>query len=112
MQAVKLILAVGLLSILGFYGCGDDTEETTKTSAISFSTVNPILTSSCAGSTCHSSGSAYTQYVDSQTNFDSNKSTIKERLNSSDSSLVMPKPDSGLTLSSADKQTLIDYIDQ
>lgn len=99
-----------------FFSCGasdnkDSDNDKTGTSLSFANDVDPILEKSCGGSTCHSSGSPYTNYLGNQTAFDGNEDSIKARITATNAS-VMPPSTSELTLSTADKTVLLNYIAQ
>ena len=117
----KRILAwaasAGLL-ILGLApACGSDkkTDETSTTAKLDFTKdINPIIVASCADAACHGkSGAAANVYEDNETTLKANKTDCIRRLK-----LVSTDPDyadfmpRGKTLSDANKQKLIDFLNQ
>ena len=67
----------------------------------------------CAGSACHSPGTSYKQFIDSMSTFVDDSVNIQDRIQrpASDPS-SMPRPGSGFTLTSAEIQTIISYLNQ
>ncbi len=74
----------------------------TSSNAASFTAMNAALTASCAGSSCHGSGSRYGVFVGNQSNVDANLDDIYEEVSSG----RMPL---GKSLSAEDKATILAY---
>ena len=124
-MAMKLrFLAVGvaLAAAIGFFAsCGADDDkdaDNDSTGDLSFnSDIAPIVATSCGGSDCHTSGSAFTTYVGNETNVKARATEIRSRLILGDgNSLKMPKsPDAQSavrTISGDDKTKLLTFLDQ
>lgn len=115
----KMLLSFAIC--LAFTGCGTK-EEDKKTSTetnYSFSTdIAPIIVKSCAGSpNCHGAGETGGDlgkiYQANKDAFVADAAKVKEliQLPQTDSS-SMPKPGYGIALASADKQKILDYLNQ
>lgn len=112
---ISLILPL-LCLFLGVIGCGgDETDDETSTSATYTwsGNVESIVTASCSqNGACHeSSNGTQKAYLD-QSVFTSaeNKQAIQNRILGVGS--IMPPADSGLSLSSSEKDIIRNYLDQ
>ena len=118
---MKLLLKKMLFGVLvlgTMIGCGEDDEkDSTTTTTLTFTgDVAPILEKSCAQNNgCHESGNSLglNAYVASESLLKENGTTVVERISlDSSSAKVMPTAGSGLSLSAADKQKIIDFLAQ
>jgi hypothetical protein len=95
-----------------FTGCSKDDDKettTTPTTSTAFADVAPIIKASCGVSGCHGkAGAISTVYEENEANVKAAKAKITERMNSTNTALVMPQ--SPGTISAADKTKLLDYI--
>jgi len=83
------------------------------TASLDFTTsVNPILTASCAGAGCHGQGSPNGAFVDDQANFVAVGGQVMTRITATDPTLVMPPSGVPETLSATDRTTLETYLEQ
>ncbi|MFK7872351.1 MAG: hypothetical protein AB8C84_04165 [Oligoflexales bacterium] len=113
---MRKIFEITLLCFL-WVGCGTDAadEDTSTATSYTFAAdINPILTKSCGGSSCHAAGGSQTQYIDSLSNVLAASSTIKTRITTTTTSQIMPPDYSSLksTFTSAEQQIIIDYLAQ
>lgn len=111
---ILFIISLFIPFALTLSSCGteEDDDDTATATTLAFSDVSTIIENSCGGSDCHSSGAPNNVYVGNESLVNSNASSLTTRIESTNSSLVMPPTDSGKTLSSADKATLLNYLSQ
>ena len=73
--------------------------------AVTFAaTINPILTASCGGGSCHTDGTTQTVFVDNEANTKGAAAQIIDRLNAG------TMPTGGKTISATDKAILIKFL--
>ncbi|MCB9229766.1 MAG: hypothetical protein H6618_09155 [Deltaproteobacteria bacterium] len=113
---VSSLVAFMIITFISLTGCGsDDKDETSSTTTTyKFSTdISSILSGSCASNgICHASDNAVgnVAYVGNKDNLVAHKTDVINRMNGTGS--LMPPADSGVSLSTADKQKLEDYLNQ
>lgn len=79
-------------------------------SGVDFTTqVAPILARSCDGAACHSDGAAQTVYVGSEANLRTNAASVAARIRLT-SGAAMPPPTSGKTLSSTERDSILEFL--
>lgn len=118
-QKTVAALFILLSQCLIYCGSKEEDKKTSTDTKYTFATnIAPIVLKSCAGAaTCHgtgeSGGNNGTIFQDNMATFIASAADIKEliQLPSTDAS-VMPKSGYGITLSSTDKQILLDYLNQ
>lgn len=115
-ELVKLGSALAAILIV-LSGCGSSDDDSSTDSATSttytFATdIAPIIASSCASNgVCHGDNSAgNTIYVGNKAALVAMKTEVINRINGTGA--VMPPDTSDVTLSSADKQKIQDYLNQ
>ncbi len=75
---------------------------------VTWAQVAPIVAKSCSGSSCHSTGSFHTQYVDNESLFRERAKLIAERVALTGGG-KMPPLSAAHPLSAADQQTILDF---
>lgn len=108
------VTCISVCFILLAAGCGSKKSDEDK---FKFADdIQPILQNSCGvgNGTCHdqSIGDSGANYVGNKDLFLAVASDVKMRIATSDIALKMPKPGYNKTLSTADAQKLMDYLDQ
>lgn len=84
--------------------------QTSKPVANTFNDkINPIITKSCGGASCHSSGSSNSVFVGNETLFKQKATIIATRITSLDGT-KMPPLSSGKILSTSDKDSILNYF--
>ncbi len=112
----KLMLPV--ISAALFVGCGDESdddkkEETASTTAITLTQAQEVVTKSCVASGCHASGSGNQSPDLTSITADSFKTAaIKGTLDGTGTTMPPAGSSQASSFSSADKQLLLDYINQ
>jgi hypothetical protein len=121
MPKLKLLVAAlwtVTAATVAFQGCGsskdNEDDDTSTQSKYDFTKdVNPILTTSCGTSGCHgTTAPGSTVYVGNETNFKNSKVESKRRMGlaATDTANVMPRAPS--TITTANKEILIKFLDQ
>jgi hypothetical protein len=107
-------LAVAACLAVGCGGAKDDKVGGTGTPKVAFSDVNPLIVTYCGDAGCHGKTSpASVVYEDNEANFKASKkaekSTATRMALATTDADYMPR---GKTISSTDKQRLIDFLNQ
>ncbi len=101
--ASSLALAAFMANACGSSSKSSDTpaaDTSTGTTTVTYSQVATIISASCAGSSCHSTGSSYGVFVGNEANVNASKSDIYTRVNNG------TMPPSG-SLAASDKATIL-----
>ncbi|MDD9952183.1 MAG: hypothetical protein OXT67_11535 [Zetaproteobacteria bacterium] len=112
-KAIQWLVSVTAIVLLG--ACGSDEDSSTSETSTSYTwsgDIAPIIASSCAaGGSCHeSSNSSLTTYVGNESNVVSNKTAVSNRIQGIGS--IMPPTSSSATLSTADRDKIISFLNQ